>query len=104
MNERIQWRDVPKLEAALTLFLLILTVNMIVASLWYPWFMVIVSIPAFLFGMWARVTWNDTQENRELRLYLTKLKSDKFWYEYTAKMYSALHQRTVERVLGGDDE
>lgn len=97
MNERIQWRDVPKMEAALILFLLILTVNMIVASAWHPWFVVIVPIPAFLFGMWARVTWDDARENRDLRLHLANLR-------LYAEMHAAMHLHTTEQVIGDDDE
>ena len=90
------------MEAAFTLFLLILTVNMIVASLWYPWFMSLVLVPAFLCGTWARLTWGDTQENRELRLYLTNLRaeSEKFWDE----LHAAMHLHATERVIGDDDE
>lgn len=100
MNERIQWRDVPKMGAALTLSLLILTVSMIVATAWYPWFMSLVLVPAFLCGTWARVTWNDARENRDLRLFLARLGDEpaEFWG------YVAMHLHTTERVIGDDDE
>lgn len=102
MNERIQWRDVPKMEAAFTLFLLILTVNMFVATAWYPWLMAIVPIPAFLFGMWARVTWGDARENRDLRLFLANLRNEVL-ADYTAR-YAEIRQRAAEQMSGDDDE
>ena len=90
------------MAAALTLFLLILTVNMIVASLWHPWFMSLVLVSAFLCGTWARVTWSDTRENRELRLFLANLRNEVL-ADYTAR-YAEMRQRAAEQMSGDDDE
>lgn len=90
------------MEAASTLFLLILTVNMIVATAWYPWFMPLVLVSAFLCGTWARVTWDDARENRDLRLFLANLRNEVL-ADYTAR-YAEMRQRAAEQMSGDDDE
>ena len=84
----------PKGEAALTALLFILGIGNAAASELSPWFMVTVPLLGFLLGIVARLTWADTHDNRDHRVWMTKMRAERARERFWADLYRVPEHRT----------